>query len=320
MTGACHYQDLRRWIDGTPAFRWLDPLLDESDHLLASDRHGDLPAWREALSGLPQPAPRFEGHHPAPRLGDPVKSPKALAARLQALHPWRKGPLRIGGVEIDTEWRSDWKWARISDRLDLGGHRVLDVGCGNGYYGWRMLAEGAECVVGFDPTVLFVMQWLAARHFGGALHNYVLPLGMERLPRSAPCFDSVFSMGVLYHRKDPVAHLRHLASMVRPGGRIVVETLVLDSAEAAELNPPGRYARMPNVHAIPSLPRLRQWLLRAGLPEGELVDLTPTTTREQRSTDWMRFESLPQCLHETASSLTIEGHPAPLRAMVLVRP
>ena len=67
-----------------------------------------------------------------------------LHRHLHALQPWRKGPFSLFGVQIDTEWRSDWKWNRVAPHLSpLAGRRVLDVGCGNGYYGWRMCAAGA---------------------------------------------------------------------------------------------------------------------------------------------------------------------------------
>jgi tRNA (mo5U34)-methyltransferase len=48
-----------------------------------------------------------------------------------------------------------------------------------------------------------------------------------------------------------------------------------------------------------------------------VVDLNRTTTDEQRSTPWMRFESLAQCLDPDNPELTVEGYPAPLRAVVL---
>jgi tRNA (mo5U34)-methyltransferase len=312
------YQDLRDALTNREGFSWLRPLLEESEHLLASDRHGDLPAWRKALAELPEARHFLDGALAAPRLGAAVDDPEALRATLMKLHPWRKGPLESGGVRIDTEWRSDWKWDRVSSRLDLQGHTVLDVGCGNGYFGWRMLDAGAKCVIGVDPTLVFVMQWLACRHFAGSVHNYVLPVGVEALPQRARVFDTVFSMGVLYHRKDPSAHLAHLARLVRPGGRIVLETLVLDRPGQEELVPEARYARMRNVWSVPTIARLREWLHQAGLGEGELLDVSPTTTEEQRSTEWMRFESLDRCLDPDDPGRTVEGYPAPVRAALLV--
>ncbi len=318
MSDQDHYGALAEWAQGQPGFAWLERQLQESNRLLNSDVHGDLPAWRAALAELPEAEQRCDGGRSAPRLGFPVADRAALAATLMKLHPWRKGPLQIGGVFIDTEWHSDWKWERLAPHLELSGHRVLDVGCGNGYFGWRMLAAGAECVIGIDPTLVFVMQWLASQHFAGAQTNYVLPVGVEHLPATTACFDSVFSMGVLYHRKHPLEHLQHLARLARPGGQIILETLVLAGEAVEELVPPGRYARMRNVWSIPTVPRLREWLDQAGLPDHQLLDVTPTAPEEQRSTPWMRFESLDRSLDPENPDQTIEGHPAPLRAALRV--
>ena len=214
---------------------WLQSVCTLGDERIAQCRHGDFSRWCAALDKLPVVEHCSDLDLAAPRLG-PVQEPIGdLPETLMALHPWRKGPLEIGGVAIDTEWRSDWKWARIAPQVDLSGLRVLDIGCGNGYFGWRMLAAGADLVVGIDPTWVFVMQWLACRHFSGDLGNFVLPLGIEDLPGEAVEFDAVFSMGVLYHRRDPVRHLRRLNALLRPGGVLVLETLVLPDGQSGEV-------------------------------------------------------------------------------------
>ena len=293
------------------------PLRQALDTALARLQHGDLPRWLAALDALPEVSTGWEGGCAAPRLGGPGPDPEALRDTLMSLHPWRKGPLELGGETIDTEWRSDWKWDRLVDHLELEDATVLDVGCGNGYFGWRMLAAGARCVIGIDPTVLFVMQWLAQRHFAGPAPNYVLPLRDTDLPDDTGGFDLVCSMGVLYHRRDPGDHLQRLFRALRPGGTLVLETLIIEGEGA--LHPPGRYARMRNVHELPSVPVLEAQLRDSGFQAVRLVDQTYTTVEEQRSTQWMQFESLAQCLDPADSSRTIEGHPAPLRGIVLAR-
>lgn len=280
--------------------------------------HGDLPHWLEAIDAIPRGDGYKQLDRAAPVLGRPVGDTALLRQNLLKLHPWRKGPMELGGVKIDTEWRSDWKWERLEPHLELSGQEVLDIGCGNGYFGLRMLAAGAKLVVGIDPTLVFVMQWLAMQKLGPGLKNFVLPLGIEDLPKSIPGFDRVFSMGVLYHRRRPVEHLRRLKQLTRPGGQIVLETLVLEGPDKRILKPEARYARMRNVHAIPSLAVLRDWLKQAGLTDIQVMNVSKTTTKEQRSTDWMTFESLRECLDAKNQSLTIEGHPAPVRAALLV--
>ncbi len=282
--------------------------------------HGDLPRWHSALAGLPEVRRLARLDQAMPDLGQPVSDQEALSQQLMAFHPWRKGPLRLGGVEIHTEWRSDWKWDRVAPHIDLTGHRVLDIGSGNGYFGLRMLGAGAKCVVGIDPTILFVMQSMVCRHFSGDLQNYVLPLAVEDLPEIPVDLNTVFSMGVLYHRKEALHHLERIRALLEKGGTMVLETLVLpEGREGDLLIPESRYARMRNVWAVPGIGRLEEWVEQAGFATAEVVDVTPTTTLEQKTTHWMSFESLEQALDPTDQSLTVEGLPAPVRAIIIAR-
>lgn len=287
-------------------------------HKLNNNSHGDMPVWFDAINAIPESKAVSVLDRDAPSLGQVSDNPGFLREQLMKLHPWRKGPLELGGVKIDTEWRSDWKWNRLKPHLDIEGLEVLDIGCGNGYFGLRMLAAGARLVVGIDPTLVFVMQWLAMQKLAPGLKNYVLPLGIEDLPERTGGFDSVFSMGVLYHRRDPVHHLKRLKKLCKPGGQIILETLVLEGDHEEVLIPDGRYARMRNVHAIPTVPVLQEWLSRAALEDCRVLDVSKTSTNEQRSTEWMTFESLPECLKTDDQGTTVEGYPAPVRAALLI--
>jgi tRNA (mo5U34)-methyltransferase len=288
------------------------------DARLSAAAHGDFPKWQAAIDALPELTP--EGIS----LDDTVtvtgtasaEAQGALREALMHLHPWRKGPFSLFGVDIDCEWRSDWKWQRVVPHLEpLRGHRVLDVGCGNGYFGWRMLDAGAALVAGVDPTSVFYMQHLAVNKFLNDERNWVIPLKFEDLPTQQ--FDSVFSMGVVYHRPDPASHAQRLFEFTKPGGQVVLESLVV--RDAPSLQPPARYARMRNVSVIPSVDRLCRWLIEAGFTDVALVDVTQTTLAEQRSTTWMRFESLEEALDPDNRQLTVEGLPAPVRAVAVGR-
>lgn len=292
-----------------------------SDDALKPGRHGDLPKWQAAVDALPEVDHTWSIENGALVAGGVAEDRRVLAETLKILAPWRKGPLNLGGVAIDTEWRSDWKWNRIAPHIDIRGQRVLDIGAGNGYFGWRMLAAGAEQVIGCDPTLIFNMQYRAIGHFAGPAANLLLPLKFESVPACAD-FDTVFSMGVLYHRKKPLQHLGEIAAQLKPGGRLVLETLILPGDEDAGLDPPGRYANMRNVHHLPTAARLGRWHAEAGFGEIELIDRTVTTSEEQRSTEWMPFYSLADALageaaSRTMSVQTLEGHPRPLRAVVV---
>jgi tRNA (mo5U34)-methyltransferase len=245
---------------------------------------------------------------------------QALEQALRQLHPWRKGPFCLFGLHIDSEWRSDWKWQRLHLHIQpLRDRLVLDVGCGNGYHLWRMRGAGARLVLGIDPTLLFVHQFAALQHYIRDPRAGLLPLTLEELPAKMELFDTVFSMGVLYHRRSPFDHLQELREALRPGGELVLETLVIEGGAGQVLVPKDRYARMRNVWFIPSVPELQHWLARAGFLDVRCVDVTVTSTGEQRGTDWMRFESLDQCLDPDDPGRTVEGYPAPRRAILIAR-
>ena len=245
-----------------------------------------------------------------------------VAELLMDFHPWRKGPFEILGCRIDTEWRSNWKWDRLTEAVDFRSRAVLDIGCGNGYYGWRMLGAGADWVLGCDPFLLYVMQFEVLRKYATEdllNRHFVVPIGDEEIPDGLNFFDITLSMGVLYHRTSPIDHLRKVASTLKPNGQVVMETIVVDSTEPTVLVPKGRYAKMRNVWFLPSVPMLELWMSRTGFCEIEVVDVSLTTTEEQRRTEWMTFESLADFLDPNDASKTIEGYPAPRRALLVAR-
>ncbi|MDT8437860.1 MAG: tRNA 5-methoxyuridine(34)/uridine 5-oxyacetic acid(34) synthase CmoB [Wenzhouxiangellaceae bacterium] len=280
-------------------------------------RHGDQPRWQAALDALPTLEQGWRFDNGVLRAGAEATEFEALTETLRAFIPWRKGPLNLGGIAIDTEWRSDWKWQRVAAHVALAGKRVLDIGAGNGYFGWKMLAAGARVVIGCDPTALFAAQFRVIEHFAGVEPHILLPLPFEDLPVCAD-FDQVFSMGVLYHRREPLEHLARIRSHLVPDGELLLETLIIPGTADDELDPGVRYANMRNVYRLPTEPRLHRWLVEAGYTGIETMDITATTTQEQRSTDWMPFHSLARALTPDGSH-TVEGHPPPLRAVVRAR-
>ena len=314
-----------RWQQDVLLAPWAERLHTQIASGLAVERYGDLPRWLEALAALPDitaTTRRLDsarvGADRQPELDRAQTS--ALRDTLQRLHPWRKGPFDLFGVHIDTEWRSDWKWERLLPGLDdLNGRRVLDVGCGSGYHCWRMAGAGAREVIGIDPTPLFVVQYWALQKYLQHPGVWVLPLGIQHMPANLQAFDSVFSMGVLYHRRSPMDHLQELRDCLRPGGQLILETLVIDGPLGATLVPEGRYARMGNVWFLPSPDTLMSWLRKLKFRDVALVDVSITRVEEQRQTEWMRFQSLADFLDPEDATRTIEGYPAPMRAVVTAR-
>lgn len=295
------FEALHTDLDALGLADWADQLRSLVDERMSEKGHGDFARWQAALDAVISAA-------------DDV----ALRSALMELRPWRKGPFEFGRVAIDAEWRSDMKWARLAGDIGpLDGRDILDVGCGNGWYAIRMRKAGARCVMGVDPTILFNIQFAAARHLTRVDHVHVLPLGLEELPPNAHAFDTAFSMGVLYHRRDPDAHLQALMDTLKPGGELVLETLVLPGEGDEVVVPEDRYARMRNVWHLPTIARLNTWVASAGFSSIRTIDVTPTTVEEQRSTEWMTFDSLASALDPDDRSMTIEGLPAPTRAIII---
>ena len=298
---------------------WAERLQAQSAAWLVG--HGDYPRWARALEALP-PIDGVEADFglPAVTVGGHCDEPARLHQALRGLMPWRKGPFRLAGVCIDSEWRCDFKWNRILPHLaPLEGSRILDIGCGNGYFGWRMLAQAPELVLGIEPSVLYNLQFMALQKYLRRDDFHLLPIGVEDMPAGLNWFDRVFSMGVLYHRRSPIDHLYQLHDFLIAGGELCLETLVVEGGPGRVLLPRARYARMRNVWFIPSAAELTVWLERCGFVDVRVLDVSVTGTDEQRSTEWMRFESLAQCLDPGNPALTVEGLPAPRRAVILAR-
>ncbi len=124
-------------------------------------------------------------------------------------------------------------------------------------------------------------------------------------------------MGVIYHRRDPHEHAARLHALTAPGGQVIVESLVVQ--DATPLIPADRYARMRNVWWLPTPERLAECVAQAGFIDAQVIDVTPTSPSEQRRTPWMTFDSLAEALDPSDPSRTVEGHPAPVRALVTAR-
>ncbi|MCL4127545.1 UNVERIFIED_CONTAM: hypothetical protein GTU68_063743 [Idotea baltica] len=317
MIQSLHLTELQERLRGTPLEFWGSTLEQEILKKTAIG-HGDIDRWFSSVKSLPnidilnfQLSPEIQIN------GLYAQNDKEyLIKNLKSLSPWRKGPFKLFDIHIDSEWRSDWKWQRLKDSIDLTNKRVLDVGCGNGYHLWRMLDKQAHSVIGIDPNWLFTCQFLVFKKYLAHLPVWHLPLALEDLPDHLEGFDTIFSMGVLYHRKSPIDHLTKLYNCLLPSGELILETLVIDGNDQHVLVPPGRYAKMRNVWFIPSVDALICWLERIGFIEVECINISITSEEEQRTTDWMHYQSLVDFLHPEKKYLTIENLPAPKRAIL----
>ena len=276
--------------------------------------HGHFADWLATVAALPSSETQQIDLQAAAvsASGDTLPN---LEAGLRALQPWRKGPFDLYGVHIDSEWRSDLKFARLlAAGVDFSGKHVLDVGCGNGYYLYRALGAGAKMALGLDPSWHYLAQYLALERLLGTQHCAYLPLTLDDCAPTG--FDLTLSMGVLYHRRDPLQHLAQLRDTLRDGGQLILETLVIDGDAQTVLVPPDRYAGMRNVWFLPSVAALHRWLARLGFAIAYSGETVATTSAEQRATDWIDRYSLADFMNADFSA-TIENLPPPQRVIII---
>ncbi|MEN6671282.1 tRNA 5-methoxyuridine(34)/uridine 5-oxyacetic acid(34) synthase CmoB [Psychrobacter sp. B38] len=334
---AQQYPSAYEWLTRLPT--WLNDIKDKANYAHA-------PAYQASVARLPildVDAVRLDSDTLTIETTLSNSQHKQTMALLKQLMPWRKGPFQIGSSQtvetqndsdtnapilIDTEWHSDWKWQRVAPHLGrLDGRRVLDVGGGSGYHGWRMAGAGADTVIIIDPSCLFYHQFMAIRHFVGSAdahetgryRTHYIPVPLEALPEHSQLFDTVFSMGVLYHRQSPFEHLQQLRGQLVKGGELVLETLVIEGDANTVLVPHDRYAQMNNVYFLPSVAALIGWLEKVGFTDVRCVDVAVTSIDEQRQTEWMTYHSLADFLDTNDETKTIEGYPAPMRATLIAK-
>lgn len=318
------FGDFYRVIAKGPLSPWLNTLPSQLTAWQKESLHGKFKLWFNSVDRLPLLQPeRLDLLHSVSanmEMPLPAGQREGIENLLRNMMPWRKGPFSLYDVEINTEWRSDWKWDRVLPHISsLAGRTILDVGCGSGYHMWRMIGAGAHLAVGIDPMQLFLCQFEAVRKLlGGDQRAHLLPLGIEQLPE-LNAFDTVFSMGVLYHRRSPLDHLLQLKNQLVSEGELVLETLVVEGDSQQVLVPGDRYAQMGNIYFIPSAEALKGWLIQCGFVDVRIADVSVTTLEEQRRTDWMTSESLAEFLDPNDPTKTIEGYPAPRRALLIAR-
>jgi len=245
---------------------------------------------------------------------------ESLIQILKVLMPWRKGPFNFFGEVLDAEWRSDLKWNRIQNQLgDLANKRVLDIGCNNGYYMIRMLERDPRLVYGIDPAERTWYQFEFLQSFIQDPRLQYDLFGIEDLHLFPNFFDLVLCMGILYHRRDPLLMLDKVREVLRPGGVLILENIVIKGDAPNTLCIADRYCQMRNVYFVPTVSALEAWLKRAGFVDIEVFDITKTELNEQRKTEYAPFQSLEDFLDPEDSELTIEGWPAPYRACIRAR-
>lgn len=231
------------------------------------------------------------------------------------MKPWRKGPFKVFDTFIDSEWNSAIKYNLLKPYFNLKDKCVADIGCNNGYYMFRMLEQSPTKIVGFDPSPLCLTQFDFINHFVKSDIKYEL-LGIEHLEFYKEKFDTIFCLGVLYHRPDPVGALKSLKKGLNKNGELFLDTFMIDGEEEIALTPNKTYSKIPNIYFVPTIPALKNWCLRAGFKEFEVLEIKKTLPDEQRKTEWIPGQSLDNFLDKDDPNYTVEGYPAPKRVYI----
>jgi tRNA (mo5U34)-methyltransferase len=278
----------------------------------------NITPYQEAIKNLP----KFEDVEV--KLGDRVEVNVSNLSETQAqqvdetarlMKPWRKGPFGLNELFIDSEWQSQIKYNLLEPHFDLKDKVVGDIGCNNGYYLFRMLTHEPKKLIGFDPSAIYYSQFQFINHFVKSDIVYEL-LGVEHVEFYEHKFDTLFCLGVLYHRSDPVAMLKSLFKGLNKGGELILDTFMIDGEEEMCLTPKDRYSKIPNIYFVPTVNALRNWCLRAGFESVEVLETMVTESNEQRKTEWIDTQSLEDFLDPNDSTKTVEGYPAPKRVYI----
>ena len=275
----------------------------------------NIKPYQEAIAALPEYA------NVKVTLGDRVEiqiadlSSEELEQIKQAaelMKPWRKGPFQFNTLFIDSEWQSQIKYNLLEPHFNLKDKIVGDIGCNNGYYLFRMLSQQPKKLIGFDPSAIYYSQFLFVDHFIKSGIVYEL-LGVEHVEFYEHKFDTLFCLGVLYHRSDPVAMLKSLFKGLNKGGELILDTFMIDGEEEICLTPRDRYSKIPNIYFVPTVNALKNWCYRAGFESVEVLEIMKTELNEQRKTEWIDTQSLEDFLDPDDPTKTVEGYPAPKR-------
>jgi SAM-dependent methyltransferase len=167
---------------------------------------------------------------------------------LNRLLPWKcfivEGKGRRFGAPARLDKRNlpqevpDARTPLLDQEFHLADKHVLEIGCFEGVH-TAGLAKIARRVTAVDSRVENVVKTMVRIGFLGATASVFKcdiedPVDRMRLPEA----DVVHHIGVLYHLKDPVAHLLDLGRVARTG--LLLDTHVARPAEATQSYDVGR--------------------------------------------------------------------------------
>jgi len=107
---------------------------------------------------------------------------------------------------------------------DLGGLRVLDVGCAEGYFSFEAERRGAREVVSVDSFPDSVRRFNLCRAALGSKATPYLCNVYDLNPKAFGTFDLVLFYGVLYHLRHPLLALERILSVCT--GSMLLQTAI----------------------------------------------------------------------------------------------
>ncbi len=106
------FSNFYQLIAKSPQSHWLETLPAQVAAWQRDALHGKFREWERAVEFLPELTPwRLDLLHSVTAESETPLSEghqRRIENLLKNLMPWRKGPYSLYGINIDTEWRSDW--------------------------------------------------------------------------------------------------------------------------------------------------------------------------------------------------------------------
>lgn len=236
---------------------------------------------------------------------------------VDSLRPWKKGPITLHSRIIESEWRSDFKFNFIQPRLgNTKGKTILDIGCNNGYYLYRLGLSGQADIIGIDPTLQYYRQYCLLKKIAGIKQISYYLCSHSVIGKIKKAFDLILCMGIIYHCQNPAELLLHCRDSLKKKGRIIIESQGIPGKGNYAIIPEKKYAGANGIWFVPTADCLTALLKRTGYRNIEVFHTHVLTAEEQRTTADSPGKSLPDFLDNNDNSKTIEGYPAPVRIYI----